>query len=66
MLRLLYSRLSTPHIGSPQAFAFNVPSVTGGGALKTVKAGRTVVERKHSSTASFTRRPRRSGSTPTR
>ena len=47
MLRLLYSRLSTPHVGSPQAFAFNVPSVSGGGALKTVKGGRTVVERKH-------------------
>lgn len=47
MLRLLYSRLSTPHIGSSQAFAFNVPSITAGGALKTVKAGRTVTERKH-------------------
>ena len=27
MLRILFSRLGKPHIGSPQAFAFNVPSV---------------------------------------
>lgn len=46
-LRVLFSHLSTPQIGSPQALAFNVPSVSGGGALKTVKNGRTVTERKH-------------------
>ncbi|MBE6484611.1 MAG: excinuclease ABC subunit UvrA [Actinomycetaceae bacterium] len=46
-LRLLYSRLSTPHVGSPQAFAFNVPSVSGGGAIKTEKNGRTVTEHRH-------------------
>src|SRR5678809_800573 len=34
MLRVLFSRLGKPHIGGPQAFAFNVPSVAGGGALK--------------------------------
>ena len=45
-LRMLYSRLSTPHVGSPQAFAFNVPSATMGGAVRTVRAGRTVVEHK--------------------
>ena len=45
MLRILYSRLGQPHIGSPNAFSFNVPSVraSGGitierGARKTVKA----------------------------
>jgi excinuclease UvrABC ATPase subunit len=27
MLRILLSRLGKPHIGSPSAFAFNVPSV---------------------------------------
>src|SRR5438067_96727 len=27
MLRILFSRLGQPHIGSPQAFSFNVPSV---------------------------------------
>jgi excinuclease UvrABC ATPase subunit len=34
MLRILFSRLGKPHIGGPQAFSFNVPSVTGGGAIK--------------------------------
>src|SRR4249919_3696364 len=32
MLRILFSRLGQPHVGSPQAFSFNVPSVTGSGA----------------------------------
>ncbi|BCT76257.1 excinuclease ABC subunit A [Sinomonas cyclohexanicum] len=35
MLRMLFSRLGQPHIGSPQAFSFNVPSVSGAGAIKT-------------------------------
>ena len=34
LLRILFSRLGQPHIGSSQAFSFNVPSVTGGGAIK--------------------------------
>nr|NIR41389.1 excinuclease ABC subunit UvrA [Actinomycetota bacterium]NIS36408.1 excinuclease ABC subunit UvrA [Actinomycetota bacterium]NIT98696.1 excinuclease ABC subunit UvrA [Actinomycetota bacterium]NIU70929.1 excinuclease ABC subunit UvrA [Actinomycetota bacterium]NIV90473.1 excinuclease ABC subunit UvrA [Actinomycetota bacterium] len=34
MLRILFSRLGEPHIGSPRAFAFNVPSVQGSGAIK--------------------------------
>jgi excinuclease UvrABC ATPase subunit len=45
MLRILFSRLGKPHIGSPNAFAFNVPSVKASGAItvergnkKTVKA----------------------------
>src|SRR5690554_4257400 len=38
MLRILFSRLGQPYIGSPQAFAFNVPSVRGGGAI-TVERG---------------------------
>jgi len=29
MLRVLWSRLGKPHIGSPNAFSFNVPSVRG-------------------------------------
>ena len=29
MLRILFSRLGKPHIGSPNAFSFNVPSVRG-------------------------------------
>src|SRR6187551_491192 len=33
LLRILFSRLGEPHVGSPQAFSFNVPSVKGGGAI---------------------------------
>ncbi|MEX0429514.1 ATP-binding cassette domain-containing protein [Nocardioides sp. DS6] len=39
MLRILFSRLGEPHIGSPQAFAFNVPTRTASGAM-TVDRGR--------------------------
>ncbi len=38
MLRILFSRLGQPHIGSPSAFAFNVPSVRASGAI-TVQRG---------------------------
>ncbi|TDD08484.1 excinuclease ABC subunit UvrA [Nonomuraea deserti] len=38
MLRILYSRLGEPHIGSPQAFSFNVPTVRASGAI-TVERG---------------------------
>src|SRR6202171_616021 len=33
MLRILFSRLGQPHIGSSNAFSFNVPSVRGAGAI---------------------------------
>ncbi|MBU9762357.1 excinuclease ABC subunit UvrA [Mycobacterium sp. TNTM28] len=46
MLRILFSRLGTPHIGSPQAFSFNVASVSGAGAVTLEKGGRTVKERR--------------------
>ncbi len=39
MLRILFSRLGKPHVGSPQAYAFNVPSVRASGAI-TVERGR--------------------------
>ena len=35
MLRILFSRLGQPHIGSSNAFSFNVPSVRGAGAITT-------------------------------
>ena len=38
MLRILFSRLGKPHIGSPSAFAFNVASVRATGAI-TVERG---------------------------
>ena len=33
MLRILFSRLGEPHIGSPNAFSFNVPSVRASGEM---------------------------------
>jgi len=38
MLRILFSRLGQPHIGGPNAFSFNVPSVSATGAI-TVERG---------------------------
>lgn len=46
MLRILFSRLGQPHIGSPQAFSFNVASVSGAGAVTVEKGGRTTKERR--------------------
>src|SRR5687767_5994771 len=39
MLRILFSRLGKPHIGSPTAFSFNVPTRTASGVMSTEKAG---------------------------
>jgi len=39
MLRILFSRLGEPHIGSPQAFSFNVASVSGAGAVTIERGG---------------------------
>jgi excinuclease UvrABC ATPase subunit len=39
MLRILFSRLGTPHIGPPNAFSFNVPSVTASGAITVERKG---------------------------
>ncbi|NDF09941.1 MAG: excinuclease ABC subunit UvrA, partial [Proteobacteria bacterium] len=38
MLRILFSRLGHPHIGSPQAFSFNVASAHGSGAITVERA----------------------------
>jgi excinuclease UvrABC ATPase subunit len=46
MLRILFSRLGQPHIGSPQAFSFNVASISGAGAVTVERAGQTVKERR--------------------
>ncbi len=43
MLRILFSRLGQPHVGSPNAFSFNVPSVRAHGAITVERgASRTV------------------------
>ncbi|MCG2799290.1 MAG: excinuclease ABC subunit UvrA [Cellulomonas sp.] len=46
MLRILFSRLGQPHVGSPQAFSFNVASISGAGAVTLQRAGQTVKERR--------------------
>jgi excinuclease UvrABC ATPase subunit len=46
MLRILFSRLGQPHIGSPKAFSFNVASISGAGAVEFERGGKTVKERR--------------------
>jgi excinuclease UvrABC ATPase subunit len=51
MLRILFSRLGQPQIGSPNAFSFNVPSVKASGAITIDRGpGKTRTEK-----ATFTR-----------
>ena len=50
MLRILFSRLGQPHIGSPSAFAFNVASVRASGAITVERGSKTKTEK-----ATFTR-----------
>src|SRR5258707_2065966 len=46
MLRILFSRLGQPHIGSPKAFSFNVASISGAGAVTLERGGKTGKERR--------------------
>ncbi len=46
MLRIIFSRLGSPHIGSPNAFSFNVASISGAGAVTLEKGGKQVKERR--------------------
>ncbi len=46
MLRIVFSRLGDPHIGSPKAYSFNVASISGAGAVSIVRGGQTVKERR--------------------
>ena len=46
MLRILFSRLGKPHIGSPQAFSFNVASISGSGAVTFEKGGKKTREKR--------------------
>ena len=42
LLRVVFSRIGKPHIGGPQAYSFNIPSVSGAGAVKIERGdGRT-------------------------
>ena len=40
MLRILFSRLGSPHVGPPTAFSFNVPTRKASGVMSTEKSGR--------------------------
>ena len=46
MLRILFSRLGQPHVGSPQAFSFNVASISGAGAVTVERGGEKFKERR--------------------
>ncbi|MEZ5373485.1 MAG: excinuclease ABC subunit UvrA [Microthrixaceae bacterium] len=46
MLRIVFSRLGDPHIGSAKAYSFNVPSVSGSGAVKLKRGGTTTTEKR--------------------
>src|SRR4051812_9500602 len=50
MLRILFSRLGQPHLGSPNAYSFNLPSVRASGAITVERGARTTTEK-----ATFTR-----------
>jgi excinuclease UvrABC ATPase subunit len=50
MLRILFSRLGQPHIGPPNAFSFNVPSVKASGSITVERGEKTRAEK-----ATFTR-----------
>ncbi len=51
MLRILFSRLGQPHIGPPNAYSFNIPSVRASGAITVERGeGKTRTEK-----ATFTR-----------
>ena len=50
MLRILFSRLARPHIGSPGAYSFNVASVHGSGGLTVERGDKTITK-----SASFSR-----------
>ncbi|MDM4763999.1 excinuclease ABC subunit UvrA [Galbitalea sp. SE-J8] len=46
LLRVLFSRVGSPHIGGPQAFSFNVASVSGAGAVTIERGGQKLKERR--------------------
>ncbi|HEX5016383.1 MAG TPA: excinuclease ABC subunit UvrA [Actinomycetes bacterium] len=45
MLRILFSRLGKPHIGSPNAYSFNVPSVKASGAITVERGSKTKTQK---------------------
>jgi excinuclease UvrABC ATPase subunit len=45
MLRILFSRLGQPHIGSPNAYSFNIPTVRASGAITVERGNKTKAEK---------------------
>jgi excinuclease UvrABC ATPase subunit len=43
MLRVVFSRIGKPHIGGPQAFSFNIPSIRASGTVTIERGGRRPV-----------------------
>jgi excinuclease UvrABC ATPase subunit len=43
ILRVLFSKLGTPHVGPPTAFAFNVPARKASGVMTSVTGEKTIV-----------------------
>jgi excinuclease UvrABC ATPase subunit len=50
LLRIVFSRLGTPYVGPAQAFAFNVPSVHGAGAITVDRGERRTIRKSYSVT----------------
>jgi excinuclease ABC A subunit len=48
LLRVVFSRIARPHIGGPQAYSFNIPSVSGAGAIKVERGDGKVESRSFS------------------
>jgi excinuclease UvrABC ATPase subunit len=48
LLRVVFSRIAKPHIGGPQAYSFNIPSVSGAGAIKVDRGDGRVESRSFS------------------
>ncbi|PWC06780.1 ATP-binding cassette domain-containing protein [Mycetocola zhujimingii] len=46
LLRILFSKVGQPHVGPPQAFSFNVASISGAGAVTLERGGKTIKERR--------------------
>ena len=45
LLRILFSRLGKPHIGSPSAYSFNVASVRGSGGITVERGAKTTTKK---------------------
>jgi excinuclease UvrABC ATPase subunit len=50
MLRIIFSRLGKPHIGSPKAYSFNTPSVKASGVITVERGSKKKVKRTFSVT----------------